>query len=158
MLATCFDAHCAILRENSYYFSIPSAFCEVVTMVEFQSVEYNICGGFQCCWQLLKQCWVVMVWQYFFHIKNLCLKLHNKLKCSWQDGGSTSLCLVSLSFLSTKPLFTLLLLCWLPFVSSYWLLSPCASGGLCYLVSLISRFSLFLVMFFFLKFLNHFNP
>ena len=93
----------------------------------------------------------------FFNIKNLCLKLHNNLKCSWQDGGSTRLCFVSVSFLSTRPLLTLFLHCWLPFVSSYWLLSPCASGGLCYLFSLISRFSLFLVMFLFLKFLNHFK-
>jgi hypothetical protein len=83
----------------------------------------------------------------FLNIKNCCLKLHDNLKSSWKDGGSTSLCLVSVSFHSIRPLFTLFLHCWLPFVSSYWLLSPCASCGLCYLISLISHFSLFFLRF-----------
>jgi hypothetical protein len=46
---TRFDAHCAILGENSYHFSISSAYCEFVTMVEFQSVECIIRGFFQSC-------------------------------------------------------------------------------------------------------------
>jgi len=32
MSPTCFGAHCAVIREKSYHFSKPSAYCNVVTL------------------------------------------------------------------------------------------------------------------------------
>jgi len=32
MSPTCFGVHCAVIRDKSYHFSKPSAYCKVVTM------------------------------------------------------------------------------------------------------------------------------
>jgi len=40
----CFGTHCVILRETSYRFTKPSAYCKVVTTVELENIKHIMRG------------------------------------------------------------------------------------------------------------------